>query len=182
MKLDRAGWPFVFGLGALGLVLSPFTYLGAAVTLAALAFTVNFFRDPERRPPVDPAALISPADGKIIRADVRRVSIFMNVFDVHVCRSPIAGAVTSVRNDPGRFVAAMKDEASEQNERTTIVVTPSDGAPVTFVLVAGLVARRIVCRVTPGRTLAAGDRVGIIRRSEERRVGKECRSRWSPYH
>lgn len=163
MKLDRAGWPFVLGLGALTLILAPFTYAGAGVAFAALVFSLNFFRDPERQTPADPASLISPADGKIVRADGARVSIFMNVFDVHVCRSPIAGRVTSVRHDAGRFLAAMKDAASEQNERTTIVVQPGNGAPVRFVLVAGLVARRIVCRVEAGRELSAGERVGIIR-------------------
>jgi phosphatidylserine decarboxylase len=163
MRLDRAGWPFVSGLVAVTLVLAPFTYAGAGLGLVLLVFTVNFFRDPERRTPVDRAALISPADGKIIRADAQRVSIFMNVFDVHVCRSPVAGTVASVRHEAGRFLAAMKDEASEHNERTTIEVHPSDGAPVRFVLVAGLIARRIVCRVEPGRELSSGERVGIIR-------------------
>jgi phosphatidylserine decarboxylase len=163
MRLDRAGWPFVSGLLALTLVLAPFTYAGAGLGLVLLVFTVNFFRDPERRTPVDGAALISPADGKIIRADAKRVSIFMNVFDVHVCRSPVAGTVASVRHEAGRFLAAMKDQASEHNERTTIEVRPADGAPVRFVLVAGLIARRIVCRVEPGRELASGERVGIIR-------------------
>jgi phosphatidylserine decarboxylase len=163
MKLDRAGGPFVIGLGAITLVLIPFSPALAVLCGALLAFTVNFFRDPERRTPDEPGALISPADGKVIRADASRVSIFMNVFDVHVCRSPVAGRVTSVRHEPGRFVAAMKDEASEHNERTTIVVQPKDGPPARFVLVAGLVARRIVCRVAEGRELEAGDRVGIIR-------------------
>lgn len=163
MKLDRAGWPFVLGLGALTLVLLPFTYLGAGLGAALFVFTLNFFRDPERQAPADAAALISPADGKIIRADAARVSIFMNVFDVHVCRSPVAGRVTSVRHESGRFLAAMKDAASEQNERTTIVVQPPSGSPVSFVLVAGLVARRIVCRVVLGSALEAGERVGIIR-------------------
>lgn len=163
MKLDRAGWPFALWLGALTLILVPFTYAGAGVAVAALAFTLNFFRDPERTSAADPGALISPADGTIIRADGSRVSIFMNVFDVHVCRSPVAGRVTSVRHDAGKFFAAMKDAASEQNERTTIVVQPAHGAPVRFVLVAGLVARRIVCRVEAGRELASGERVGIIR-------------------
>jgi phosphatidylserine decarboxylase len=163
VRLDREGWPFVLALAATTFVLARWTYAGAAVGLLALAFTLNFFRDPERQTPVDPKALVSPADGKIIRADDGRVSIFMNVFDVHVCRSPVAGRVTSVRHDPGRFIAAMKDAASEHNERTTIVVQPASGAAVSFVLVAGLVARRIVCRVAVGRELSQGERVGIIR-------------------
>lgn len=163
MRLDPAGWPFIVGLGGLTLVASPFVPALAVVGCLALAFTINFFRDPERRTLEDRSALISPADGRVIRAGAGRVSIFMNVFNVHVCRSPIAGRVTSIAHEPGRFLAAMKDEASEQNERTTIVVQPLDGPPVRFVLVAGLIARRIVCRVAAGSTLRAGERVGIIR-------------------
>ena len=163
MSLDRAAWPFVLGLSVLTLALAWYSPLSAAGGVVLLLFTLNFFRDPERRSPADPAALVSPADGKIIRADAVRVSIFMNVFDVHVCRSPVAGRVASVTHRAGRFLAAMKDEASDENERTTIVVEPQHGAPVRFVLVAGLIARRIVCRVAAGRELAAGERVGIIR-------------------
>lgn len=163
MRLDRAAWPFVVGLGTVTLVAYPFAPALAFFGLLALAFTLNFFRDPERRTVEDRDALISPADGRVIRADDGRVSIFMNVFNVHVCRTPVAGRIASVSHEPGRFLAAMKDEASEQNERTTIVVLPQDGAQVRFVLVAGLIARRIVCRVAAGRTLAAGERVGIIR-------------------
>jgi phosphatidylserine decarboxylase len=163
MMLDRAGWPFVAGLGAFTLVLYALAPWLAAVGAVLLVFTLNFFRDPQRRPPDDPGAFLSPADGRIIRADAQRISIFMNVFDVHVCRSPVAGRVTSVVHEPGRFVAAMTDEASEHNERTAIVVQNPEGNPVRFALVAGLVARRIVCRVAAGRVLAAGERVGIIR-------------------
>jgi phosphatidylserine decarboxylase len=163
MTLDRAGWPFVLGLGAMTLVAGWFAPWLAAIGAVLLVFTLNFFRDPHRRPPNDPGACLSPADGKIIRADGHRISIFMNVFDVHVCRSPVAGRVTSLIHEPGRFLAAMKDEASEHNERTAIVVQPSDGSSVRFVLVAGLIARRIVSRIDEGRVLQAGERVGIIR-------------------
>ena len=163
MTLDRAAWPFVAGLGAVTLVLLAFAPLLAAAGAVLLVFTLNFFRDPDRHAPEDKSALISPADGKIVRADASRVSIFMNVFDVHVCRSPVAGRVTSVTHERGCFLAAMRDDASEHNERTAIVVQPQDGAPVRFLLVAGLVARRIVCRVAAGSTLRPGERVGIIR-------------------
>jgi len=163
MTLDRAGWPFVAGLGVVTLLLLAFAPLLAAVGAVVLVFTLNFFRDPERNAPETENALISPADGRIVRADALRVSIFMNVFDVHVCRSPVAGRVMSVAHEPGRFLAAMRNDASERNERTAIVVQPPDGEPVRFVLVAGLVARRIVCRVAAGRALRVGERVGIIR-------------------
>ena len=86
----------------------------------------------------------------------------MNVFDVHVCRTPMAGRVEEVRHQPGRFLAAYRDEASDSNERASIRVRDGD-RDLTFTLVAGLIARRIVCRVSPGNELAAGDRVGLIR-------------------
>lgn len=133
----------------------------AALPLAALAFVLWFFRDPERRTPEDPRALIAPADGRIIRADARRLSIFMNVFNVHVCRSPLAGTVVSLRHSPGRFMAAFHDAASEHNERTEIALQ-GERVPLRFVLVAGLVARRIVCKVEEGQPLRAGQRVGVI--------------------
>ena len=163
MRLDRAAWPFVCALVAVAWAaywFSPFLSLFVA---GLLAFTLNFFRDPERSTPGYKDAWVAPADGRIIRTDSERISIFMNVFNVHVCRSPVAGRVTSVTHQPGRFLAAMKSEASEQNERTTIVVAPPAGPPVRFVLVAGLLARRIVCRVIAGSELRAGERVGIIR-------------------
>ena len=163
MKLDHAGWPFVVGLGVLTVVVYWFSPAWAALGVLLLVFTMNFFRDPERRTLENPLDVVSPADGRIIRADAGRVSIFMNVFDVHVCRSPVAGRVVSLTHEPGRFVAAMRDEASDHNERTSIVVQAADGPPVRFVLVAGLIARRIVCRVTSGQVLRQGERVGIIR-------------------
>jgi len=98
MTLDRAGWPFVLGLGGFTLAVYRFVPLLAAVGVVLLVFTLNFFRDPERRAPESQEGLISPADGRVIRADSGRVSVFMNVFDVHVCRSPVAGRVTSVRH------------------------------------------------------------------------------------
>jgi phosphatidylserine decarboxylase len=163
VTLDRAGWPFVAALVALTLVLVVVAPWLAVAGVVLLVFTLNFFRDPHRTPPDDPAVIVSPADGKIIRADGARLSIFMNVFDVHVCRSPVAGRVTSVVHEPGRFLAAMKDEASEHNEQTAIVVRTPEGDAVRFVLVAGLIARRIVCRIAEGQILQTGERVGMIR-------------------
>ena len=163
MTLDPAGRPFVTGLAALTVILAWWApWLAAAAALLTL-FTARFFRDPDRRTPDEPWGLTSPADGRIVRADAVRISVFMNVFDVHVCRTPVAGRVATIVHQPGRFLAAMKDEASEHNERTAIVVQPPDGPQVRFALVAGLVARRVVCRVTPGRMLRRGERVGIIR-------------------
>ena len=163
MRIDPAAWPFAAGLTAAAIVLAWWSWWAAVLPAAGLLFTLNFFRDPDRVAPSDPRAIVSPADGKVIRADASRISVFMNVFNVHVCRSPVAGRIGEVRHVDGDFVAAFRDEASDHNERTTIVVMPEGGAPVPFTLVAGLVARRIVCRVAPGRAVAAGERVGLIR-------------------
>lgn len=127
-----------------------------------LLFVLWFFRDPERTTPDDPHAVVSPADGKIIGVGGRRVSIFLNVFDVHVCRSPIRGSVQAVERTPGRFLAAYRDEAAEHNERVEIRLADGERR-LCFALVAGLVARRIVCRVAAGDSLRAGQRVGMIR-------------------
>jgi phosphatidylserine decarboxylase len=134
------------------------------VPLLLLAFTVWFFRDPDRRIPADPGAVLAPADGRVIRADSSHLSVFMNLFDVHVCRAPVGGIVASVSHRPGRFLAAFRDGASEHNERTEILLEVDGGAGrVWLVLVAGLIARRIVCRVAAGQHVGAGERVGLIR-------------------
>lgn len=163
MRIDSAAWPFVAGAAAAVVLCAWLSPWLVAFPAAALVFTLNFFRDPNRSVPADAASIVSPACGRVIRADPSRVSIFMNVFDVHVCRSPVAGRVVAVEHHAGRFFAAFRDEASEENERATIVVQTAAGVAVRFTLVAGLVARRIVCRVGPGRALLAGERVGIIR-------------------
>ena len=173
MKLAREGRALAGGLAALtllaalvpawGLGWPPGAWCAAPVALGlALAFTAWFFRDPERRPPADPTALVSPADGKVLRAGPDGVSVFMNVFDVHVCRIPMAGRVTSVEHLPGSFRAAYHDAASEHNERARIVVR-NGASELRCTLVAGLVARRIVCRVRPGQDLSVGERIGVIR-------------------
>jgi len=162
MKIAPEALPLA---ACLGVLLVAAGWLHPALALGGsplLLFTLWFFRDPHRRVPAAPDALISPADGKIIQAGPRRVSIFMNVFDVHVCRAPMAGRVESLEHHRGRFLAAFKDEASTQNER--LVVTLSQGSrTIRFTLVAGLVARRIVCRLAVGESVQAGQRIGLIR-------------------
>ena len=106
--------------------------------------------------------MISPADGKVIKAGPDEISIFMNVFNVHVCRSPIAGRIVSVDHRSGKFLAAFDERAPEQNERAAIRIV-GERATLTFTLVAGLIARRIVCKVRDEQQLAAGERVGLIR-------------------
>jgi phosphatidylserine decarboxylase len=163
MSIAKEAWPFagpLAGLSVLAVALGH-PFIGAAF-LPALGFVLWFFRDPERVSPTNPAGLLSPADGRIIRAGPSSISVFMNLADVHVCRTPVSGRVLSVEHVPGRFLAAFKDSASEQNERVSIVVD-SDVGSVRFVLVAGLLARRIVCKVVPGQWLGAGERIGLIR-------------------
>lgn len=160
--IAREGWPFVIAglaVAALGALWQPWAAIpGVAFTL----FTLWFFRDPERRPPADPELLISPCDGKVIVVDGRMISVFMDVTNVHVCRSPVAGRVDSVVHHPGRFLAAFKGEASEENERVVFAVT-SERGEVRFQLVAGLIARRIVPWSEAGDAVAGGERIGLIR-------------------
>ncbi len=162
MKLAREAWP-ILGLALAVAALAAWWWgpWGAALPLAFALFAAWFFRDPERVAPGEPGALIAPADGKIIQAGPSTISIFMNVFDVHVCRAPAAGRVSAVEHQPGRFVSAFKEAAPEVNERARISLARADG-PLSFTLIAGLVARRIVCKVRPGQELAAGERVGLI--------------------
>jgi phosphatidylserine decarboxylase len=163
MKLARDALPLVAVLVLVTAALGLFLHVAAAVPTALfLLFTLWFFRDPERSPPEDAHALISPADGRIIKAGPDKISVFMNVFNVHVCRSPVSGVVQRVDHEPGKFLAAYRDEASDHNERLRIEL--DDGTRrSSFTLIAGLIARRIVCSVAPGERLAAGQRIGLIR-------------------
>jgi len=163
MKIDPAAWPFAAGLAVTTLVLGLAIHPWAAVpTAALLLFTLWFFRDPERRTPQDPGLLICPADGRLIKAGPDEISVFMNVFNVHVCRAPMAGTVESAEHLAGRFLAAFKDSASDHNERVVIVLAAGE-LRLEFRLIAGLIARRIVCKIAPGQSLETGQRVGLIR-------------------
>ena len=130
------------------------------------AFCLYFFRDPERDIPEGPVA-VSPADGKVVAVRLegrsqRRISIFLNIFDVHVNRTPIAGVITGVQYQKGRFLVASKEKASAQNEQNTVVVE-GNGTRVVFKQIAGLIARRIVFTKKPGDLVEAGERVGLIK-------------------
>jgi phosphatidylserine decarboxylase len=130
------------------------------------AFCLYFFRDPEREVPDGPVA-VSPADGKIVAVraeapDLTRVSIFLNIFDVHVNRSPIAGTIASVDYRKGRFLVASREEASAQNEQNSVTVQ-GHGTRVVFRQIAGLIARRIVFDKKRGDAVTAGERVGLIK-------------------
>jgi phosphatidylserine decarboxylase len=144
----------------------------AAVLGVVAAVMALFFRDPERVAPGIPGAILAPADGRVVdvRAGVddpfvgaaQAMSIFLSPLDVHINRSPLAGLVVDVEYRPGAKVAAYRPEASDRNERTTIAIQGEAGRVVVR-QIAGVLARRIVCRVRPGDKLAAGERFGLIK-------------------
>jgi phosphatidylserine decarboxylase len=130
------------------------------------AFCLYFFRDPERTPPPG-AVMLAPADGKIVAirqlsASQTRISIFLNIFNVHVNRAPIPGTVSSVVYQKGKFLVASHEDASTQNEQNTLIVETPAG-PVICRQIAGLIARRIICYKKPGDPLSAGERIGYIK-------------------
>jgi phosphatidylserine decarboxylase len=175
--IHREGWPFVaiFALVALGLALlwQPLGWLG----LVATAWCAYFFRDPVRIVPTRPGLVVSPADGmvQLIEPAVPpaelglgdlprpRVSIFMNVLDVHVNRMPVDATVTRIAYRPGKFMDASLDKASADNERMGLRLRMDDGTEIALVQIAGLVARRIKCWAKEGDRLAVGERFGLIR-------------------
>lgn len=172
-----AGWMFIaiFAVASLGLsiVWTPFGWLG----LIATAWCVYFFRDPDRVTPMREGLVVSPADGvvqKIVTCvppaeldlgteERTRISIFLNVFDVHVNRIPIEGSVTKLHYQAGKFLNANLDKASDENERQSIKLTMPDGKTLGVVQIAGLVARRIICELKEGQSVKTGERFGLIR-------------------
>ena len=142
----------------------------ALVAVLLAAFFLWFFRDPERTVPVGPGLIVSPGDGLVtetIRLETpegprQRISIFLSVFDVHVNRSPIAGTITAVRYQKGKYLNAMNPASAEQNEQN-IVTVRGDGVEVTFKQIAGLLARRIVFLPAEGSAIGRGERVGLIK-------------------
>jgi phosphatidylserine decarboxylase len=157
---------YALGLTAGGLLVSYLSRPVFGLPLFLLAvFCLYFFRDPDRQAPVGPYA-VSPADGKVVVIKPEdggtRISIFLNVFDVHVNRSPIPGRITKVQYQHGKFLVASKEEASVDNEMNTVTVE-GDGSRVVFKQIAGLIARRIVFWKKTGDNVARGERVGLIK-------------------
>jgi phosphatidylserine decarboxylase len=147
--------------------------LAALVALLLTAFVVNFFRDPERTVPSDPHAILSPADGRVIKVapvrderflnnDATLVSIFMSPLNVHVNRIPISGRVIDIRYNPGKYFRAFADKASLDNEQNAVLVEDDQGRRLCFVQIAGFLARRIVCRLQVGAAIERGARYGMI--------------------
>ncbi|MFQ5607112.1 MAG: phosphatidylserine decarboxylase family protein [Candidatus Zixiibacteriota bacterium] len=179
--VERDGLPYVAGalIGAAlcyiaSIVLGWNWPLALTALLALLClFFLYFFRSPERRADAGPRDVISPADGRVIRIDhlesydgfsgpAIRIAIFLSVFDVHVNWTPVAGTVSFVDYHPGKFHLAYEDKASANNERTEIGLKTADG-PVVFKQIAGALARRIVCRLSPGQCVRAGEKFGMIK-------------------
>jgi len=170
----KAGYPFIV---AAAFATTITALLGLTVPaiffLAVTAFVCLFFRDPDRIIPTDKGAVVAPADGKILcvkREDAPplldgpsvKVSVFMSLFNVHVNRVPFGGKVTRVAYTPGRFYAADREKASRANENNAVSIELETGQRLCVVQVAGLIARRILCRLSPGDPVARGERFGII--------------------
>jgi phosphatidylserine decarboxylase len=163
----RDGIYYAAALAAAGGLLAWLAGAWFAAPLWVLAlFCLYFFRDPERVIPEGPVA-VSPADGKVVAvkaesANLNRVSIFLNIFDVHVNRTPIGGAICDVKYQKGSFLVASREECSSRNEQNVVTVQ-GEGTTVVFKQIAGLIARRIVFYKKPGDTVATGERVGLIK-------------------
>ncbi|HEX2255356.1 MAG TPA: phosphatidylserine decarboxylase [Afifellaceae bacterium] len=175
--VHREGYPFIGGTLAAAVLLGLFWQPGFWLLAALAGWMVIFFRDPDRVVPVGPGLVVSPADGRIepvveavpppeleLGPEPRtRISVFMNVFDCHINRAPVAGIVKRVAYKPGKFFNADLDKASEHNERNSVLFQLADGTVVPTVQIAGLVARRILCWTGEGARLGRGERFGMIR-------------------
>lgn len=177
VPIHRDGHKFVFAFAVATLILfflaAPLGWLGVLATM----WCAYFFRDPDRVTPLREGLVVSAGDGRVVFADEAtppgdlglpqgrwaRISIFLSIFDVHIARSPVSGRVVRSYYVPGHFFNAELDKASEENERRILVIETPSGQRIGVVLIAGLVARRIVTFVEEGSTLEAGDRIGLIR-------------------
>jgi phosphatidylserine decarboxylase len=174
IPIASEGWPFIIPLAIVTALLFAFGWkYTALVSLVLALFVLFFFRDPERAIPEGKGIVVSPADGKVIvikdiyepsylKQEVKQVSIFLSVFNVHVNRAPIGGAVEVVKYNPGKFHVASVDKASLDNEQTAMVIA-SGKDRILVKQIAGLIARRIVCYARPGDAIKTGERYGLIR-------------------
>ena len=172
--IAKEGWPFLGAATAASvLVTLKFGFLWASPLWILTLFILQFFRDPPRVVPPGETNVLSPADGRIVAIEpvddpylnrrALKISVFMNVFNVHSNRAPVDGLVKQRWYNPGAFVNAALDKASVENERNALWIQTPSGQDVTCVQVAGLIARRILCYVEPGAVLQRGQRYGFIR-------------------
>ncbi len=171
--IAREGWPYLFGLGILALFIWKFVGVYPSIPIwIVFVFVLQFFRDPPRLVPLEENAILAPADGRIVavektfdpyaKRDALKISIFMNVFNVHSNRVAVNGRIKSIEYFPGKFFNADLDKASTDNERNAVVID-SNGHDITLVQVAGLIARRILCYARVGDFVKKGERYGFIR-------------------
>lgn len=176
--IHKEGYKFILIFALVTIIFALLSNTLGLIGFVATLWCIFFFRDPERVVPLEEGVIISPADGVVTRIEFgveapedlgygkkrfNKISVFLNVFNVHVNRSPVSGQVTKISYKPGKFLSANADEASSENERNSAVVKTAEGNEVIFVQVAGLVARRIVSDLKEGQEIKAGDRYGIIR-------------------
>jgi len=173
MKIAKEGYPYILAMALLTVLSAVIGLTWAAAVFGFVTFCVAaFFRDPDRNPPAGEDLILSPADGRLI--EIRetkgngaaepgtRLSIFMSPLDVHVNRAPVRGTVEDVEYKKGQFIAAYKESSSENNEHNALTLVDPRGVRLRVVQIAGVVARRIVCKVRKGDVLEAGQRFGII--------------------
>ncbi|NVL91034.1 MAG: phosphatidylserine decarboxylase family protein [Desulfobacterales bacterium] len=170
----REAYPFILGSAFATVIIAVLgLYVLALFFLLFTSFVCLFFRDPERVIPGKEGIVVSPADGKVVEVSVvqdsdfaaekiLKISIFMSIFNVHVNRIPDDGTVTDVNYYPGKFFSANLDKASKNNERNAVSLEISRGRKLIVVQVAGLIARRIICKIRKGDRLSRGDRFGMI--------------------
>jgi phosphatidylserine decarboxylase len=177
VPIHREGWKFIAIFAVATLLLFALSDLLGWIGVVLTLWCVYFFRDPPRTVPTRPGLVVAPADGVVrliepavpppeldMGADPRpRISIFMNVFDVHVNRVPVAGRVVALAYRPGKFFDASLDKASTDNERQAVRIATAEGREFALVQIAGLVARRILCDLAEGQTVRTGERFGMIR-------------------
>ena len=175
LPLVREGYPLIGVTAAVTVVLFVLGLSWPAwIALLLTAFTVNFFRDPERVGPTDPRLILSPADGKVIKiaairddrflnGDATLVSIFMSPLNVHVNRIPASGRVVDIRYNKGKYFRAFADKASLDNEQNAVILEDGQGRRLCFVQIAGFLARRIVCSLQTGMSVERGQRYGMIK-------------------
>jgi len=175
--IHRAGWPFIALFAVITLILFTFSGTLGLLALAATGWCVYFFRHPYRVTPLGDGLVISPADGTITKIEkahppkelswkkqsLTRISIFLNVFDVHVNRIPVDGTIVKIAYHPGKFFNASLDKASDFNERNSLIIKTPTGHEILVVQIAGLIARRILCESKPDQQVKAGETFGIIR-------------------
>lgn len=171
--IAREGWPFISAGLVLSIIVTACAGWWSLPFWLFTAFALQFFRDPSRPIPQDADAVLCPADGRIVvvekaldpyrNVEALKISVFMNVFNVHSQRAPVDGTITGVEYNKGKFVNAALDKASTENERNAVLATTRSGREITFVQVAGLVAHRILCYIGEGEKVVRGERYGFIR-------------------